>query len=299
MRFAIPLMIAAEFLVPAHAQILRLSREQMIKYTAQNPFDRFPDGRPKVDDALLERVKGLSLEEAWGILLNKGYRHQYAGWDFQVLHPGKKLVGRALTAQYLPMRPDLAEVVAADAKAEGFPRGENQKVIDRLQVNDVPVIDLMGATMGHNFGSSNLHAAIYGLTHTGAVVDGTVRDIEGIAELPTQVYFKKAHPAAVTEVTVVGINIPIKVGEAVVLPGDVVLGDREGVIFIPPHLVKEIVDAADRVHIHDDWTIQKFLTGKYKASELYGGPGLTPELQQEYDAYVKKRLAEMNQSKPK
>jgi len=299
MRFVIPLILAAGLLPPAKSQIFRLTREQMIKYTAQSPFDRFADGRPKVDDSLLERVKGLSLEEAWGILLSKGYKHQYAGWDFQVLHPGKKLVGRAVTAQYLPMRPDLAEVVAADAKAEGRPKGENQKVIDLLQANDVPVIDLMGATAGHNFGGSNLHAAIYGITHTGAVVDGTIRDIEGIAGLPTQVYFRKAHPAAVTEVTVVGINIPIKVGEAVVLPGDVVLGDSEGVIFIPPHLVKEIVDAADLVHIHDDWTIEKFLTGKYKASDLYGGPGLTPELRKEYDSYVKKRKAELNQSKPK
>src|SRR5262249_15213583 len=157
---------------------------------------------------------------------------------------------------------DFAEVVAADAKAQGLPPGENQKVIDLLQPNDVPVIDLMGAAAGHNFGGSNLHAAIYGRTHTGAVVDGTIRDIDGIRELGSQVFFKKAHPAAVSEVTVVGINIPVKVGEAVVLPGDVVLGDGEGVIFIPPHLVKEIVDAADHVHIHDEWTIQKFLTGK-------------------------------------
>ena len=277
----------------ADAQVFKLTREQMIRYTAKNPFDRFPDGRPKVPDALLERVKGLSLEEAWGILLSKGYRHQFAGWDFQVLHPGKKLVGRAFTAQYLPLRPDLAEVLETDAKAEGQPRGANQKVIDRLQLNDVPVIDLMGATPGHNFGGDNLQAAIYGVTRTGAVIDGTIRDIEGIFELPTQIYFKRAHPAAVTDVSVVGINVPVKVGEAVVLPGDVVLGDREGVIFIPPHLVKEIVDAADLTHIHDEWTKEKFLTGKYKASELYGGPGLSPELQKEFDAYVKKRMAEL------
>jgi regulator of RNase E activity RraA len=293
MRVVTTLLIAG-LLAPAYSQVFRLTREQMIHYTEQSPYGRFPDGRPKVDDKMLERVKGLSLEEAWGILLSKGYHHQYAGWDFQVLHPGKKLVGRAVTAQYLPMRPDFADVVAADAKAAGMPKGENQKVIDLLQSNDVPVIDLMGATMGHNFGGSNLHAAIYGATHTGAVVDGTIRDVEGIQELPTQVYFRKAHPAAVTEVTVVGINIPVKIGEAVVLPGDVVLGDSEGVIFIPPHLVKEIVDAADKVHIHDEWTIQKFLTGKYKASDLYGGPGLTPELQKEYDEYVKKRMAELN-----
>jgi 4-hydroxy-4-methyl-2-oxoglutarate aldolase len=294
MRFLISLFIAAALLAPAQAQVFRLTREQMIKYTAKNPFDRFEDGRPKVDDRLLERVKGLSLEEAWGILLNKGYKHQFAGWDFQILHPGKKLVGRAVTAQYLPLRPDLAEVLDADAKAEGLPRGQNQKVIDLLQLNDVPVIDLMGATAGHNFGGDNLQAAVFGRTRTGAVIDGTIRDIDGIRELPTQIFFKKAHPAAVSEVNVVGINIPVKVGEAVVLPGDVVLGNDEGVIFIPPHLVKEIVDAADLTHIHDEWTKEKFLTGKYKASELYGGPPLTPALQKEYDAYVKKRMAELN-----
>jgi len=293
MRYLTSLLIAAALIMPAYGQVFRLTREQMVKYTAKNPFDRFEDGRPKVPDALLERVKGLSLEEAWGILMNKGYKHQFAGWDFQVLHPGQKLVGRAYTAQYLPMRPDLEDALQADAKAAGFPRGANQKIIDYLQSQDVPVIDLMGATPGHNFGGSNLHAAVAGLTHAGAVIDGTIRDLDGIRELPEQVYFKKSHPAAVTEVSVVGINIPVKVGEAVVLPGDVVLGDSEGVIFIPPHLVKEIVDAADLVHIHDDWTIQKFLTGKYKASELYGGPGLSPELQKEYDAYVKKRLAEL------
>jgi 4-hydroxy-4-methyl-2-oxoglutarate aldolase len=294
MRWIIVLVVSGVAGVATHGQVFKLSREQMVKYTPKNPFDRFPDGRPKVPDALLERVKGLSLEEAWGILLNRGYRHQFAGWDFQVLHPGQKLVGRAVTAQYLPLRPDLAEVLDADAKAQGLPRGTNQKVIDILQLNDVPVIDLMGAAPGHNFGGDNLQTAIYGVTRTGAVIDGTIRDIEGIFELPTQIYFKRAHPAAVAEVTVVGINIPVKVGDAVVLPGDVVLGDREGVIFIPPHLVKEIVDTADLTHIHDEWTKQKFLTGKYKASELYGGPPLSPELQKEYDAYVKKRLAEIN-----
>ena len=294
MRFPISLLIAAGMMAPAYSQVFRLTRDQMIKYTAKNPFDRFEDGRPKVPDKLLERVKGLSLEEAWGILMSKGYRHQFAGWDFEILHPNQKLVGRAVTAQYLPLRPDLSEVLEADAKAEGRPRGANQKVIDLLQLNDVPVIDLMGAVPGHNFGGDNLQAAVYGRTHTGAVIDGTIRDVEGISELPTQIFFKKAHPAAVSEVMVVGINIPVKVGEAMVMPGDVVLGNREGVIFIPPHLVKEIVDAADLTHIHDEWTKEKFLTGKYKASELYGGPGLTPELQKEYDAYVKKRLAEVN-----
>lgn len=272
-------------------QVFRWTREQMIHYTGQNPYGRFDDGRPKVPDELLEEVKKLSVEEAWGLLRSKGYQFQYAGSGFKVLHPGKKLVGRAVTAQYLPLRPDLHEVIEADAKKAGVPSSTNQKVIDLLQLNDVPVVDLMGTAQGHNFGGDNLHAAIYGVTRTGAVVDGTVRDIEGLFEIPTQIFYRDGHPAAVAGVSVVGINIPVRIGEAVVMPGDVVLGDRTGLIFIPPQFVKPIVEQAVMTHIHDEWTKEKFLTGKYKSSDLYGGP-LSPEMKKEYDDYVKKRLAE-------
>src|SRR5262245_420683 len=138
------ILLAAACAAPANAQIFSFNREQMIRYTAKNPFERFPDGRPRVPDALLEKVKAMSVEEAWGILRQKGYMSQYGG-DFKMLHPGRKLVGRAVTAQYLPLRPDLAEVVDADAKAKGFAAGVNQRVIDQLVLDDVPVVDLMGA----------------------------------------------------------------------------------------------------------------------------------------------------------
>ena len=283
--------LAGTVAAPASAQVFKLTAEQIIKYTPKNPYERFPDGRPKVSDALLEKVKTLSVEQAWGVLRSKGYHNQYAD-GFQILHPGRKLVGRAFTAQYLPSRPDFEEVLNADAKLAGMPTGTNQKVIDLLQLNDVPVIALMGDAPGHNFGGDNLQAAVYGATRTGAVVDGTIRDLEGTHELPSQIYYRKARPEAVSGVVVAGINVPIHIGNAIVMPGDVVLGDREGVIFIPPHLVQEVVDAAQRIQFHDDWTKEKFLTGKYKASQLYGGGPLSPELQKEYDEYVKKRLAE-------
>jgi regulator of RNase E activity RraA len=286
MRTAVLLFLGAAAL---GAQPFRWTREQMIHHTPLNPFGRFEDGRPNVPDELLAKVKGLSVEEAWGILRSKGYRAQYLGGGFRSLHPGTKLVGRAVTAQYLPARPDLEQVLNADAKAAGMPSGANQKVIDLLRLNDVPVIDLMGVAPGRNFGGDNLHAAIYGATKTGAVVDGTVRDIEGLFEMPTQVYFREGHPAAVEGVMVIGINIPVKVGEAIVMPGDVVLGDRTGVIFIPPQLVKQVVETAELTHIHDEWTKAKFLTGKYKASELYPTP-LSPELKKEYEEYVKSKL---------
>lgn len=221
-------------------QVFHLTRSEMLEFTARNPYDRFADGRPKVPEAVLERVKKITVDQAWDVLRAKGYVNQFAG-GFLTTQDGKKLVGRAVTAQYLPLRPDLEEVLVKRAEAAGTTTRQTQKVVDVLQAFDVPVVDLMNGTPGHNFGGDNLHAAIWGHTKAGAVVEGTIRDLEGIVELPSQVYYRKSHPAAVGNVSVVGINIPVRIGEAVVMPGDVVLGDRSGVIFIPPHLVEDVL----------------------------------------------------------
>ncbi len=243
MNRVLTIFLLAALGLPVPAQVFRFSREQMIRHTAGNPFERFPDGRPKVPDSALEALRMISVDTAVDLMRERGYPNQFAG-DFQILHPGRKLVGRAVTAQYVPWRPDLAETIEADAKQLGLPSGTNQRVIDLLGRNDVPVVDLMGAAEGRNFGGDNLHAAIYGATGTGAVVDGTIRDLEGIHELPSQVYFRAPHPAAVGGVLILGINIPVKIGPAIVLPGDVVLGDRTGVAFIPPRLVLEAIERA-------------------------------------------------------
>ena len=277
--------------LPASGQVFSLTKEQMIEFTKHNPYERFPDGRPKVPLNLIERIAELSVEEAWGILRGKGYMRQYAD-GFEILKPGQRLVGRAVTAQYLPHRPDLEEVVNADAERKGIARGNTQKVIDALIRDDVAVVDLMGAYPGHNFGGDNLHAAIWGQTRRGAVVDGTIRDLQGTFDLPLNIFFKQAHPSAVSGVLMVGLNIPVEISGAVAMPGDVVLGDREGVIFIPPHLVAEVLENADAIHIKDEWTKAKLITGNYRASTLYGSP-LSPEMQKEFDAFKKKRMQEI------
>jgi len=237
--FLAALVLAAS--TAAHAQFFRLSNEQMLRYTPDNPYPRFADGRPKVPDQVLAQLGTLAVDPVVILLKEAGYEYQYAG-GFRILHPGQKLVGRALTAQYLPLRPDLEKILAAEAEARGETSRTNNKVIDILEPGDVPVIDLMAAKPGNNFGGDNLHAAIYGATRTGAVVEGTIRDLEGIHELPTQVYFRDAHPAAVGDVSVAGINVPIRIGPAIAMPGDVVLGDRTGVVFIPPHMVPRVLE---------------------------------------------------------
>ena len=276
----------------ADAQLFTLSRDQLIELSAQNPFDRFPDGRPRVPDDLIERARGLSAEEIWAVLPRKGFRNQYAD-GFQILHPGTKLVGRAFTVQFMPMRPDVDEVVQGKAKAAGLGRLSNQLAIDMLQPGDVLVVDLFGKKEGGTIVGDNLFYYIMKATDSaGIVLDGSIRDLEGIAAMPMPAYFRHAHPTAIGDVMLTGINVPVRIGEAIVMPGDLVFGDREGVYFVPPALVQEIVDRADETHIHDEWTKKKFDEGKYKSREIYGSPG-DPALKKEYEEYLKKRREEL------
>ena len=276
----------------AHAQLFTLTREQLVEYTVQNPFERLPDGRPKVPDSLIERARGLSAEEILAVLPGKGFRNQYAD-GFQVLHPGTKLVGRAFTVQFMPVRPDLEEVLTASAKKAGIARLNNQYAIDMLQPGDVLVVDLFGKKEGGTIVGDNLFYYVMKATNGGGlVVDGAIRDLEGIAQMPMPAYFRHAHPTAIGNVMLTGINIPVRIGDVTVMPGDLVVGDREGVYFVPPALVTAVVDAADITHVHDEWTRKKFDEGTYKSSEIYGSPR-DPELRKEYEAYLKKRLEEI------
>jgi len=271
----------------ARGQVFSWTREQMIQCTAKNPYERFPDGRPKVPDAILEQVRGLSAEEVLGIA-GRGYPNQYAD-GFQILHPGKKLVGRAFTLQLMPIRADIAEVQEAQWKAKGGGRLSHQTAIDMLQPGDVFVADIFGSIPSGGIIGDNLAYYIWKTTGAGFVIDGAIRDLEGVAPLDVAGYFRGATPPAIRNVMVTGINIPVRIGNTTVVPGDVVLGDREGVFFIPPHLVKEVVDAAEITHIHDEWTKVKFNEGKYKSSDIYGSPH-DPALIKEYEDYLRQKL---------
>jgi 4-hydroxy-4-methyl-2-oxoglutarate aldolase len=276
----------------SRAQMITFSRQDLLDYTAQNPFGRFPDGRPKVPDELMERAHGLSAEQIWEVLEDKNFHNQYAD-GFQILHPGKTLVGRAFTVQFMPERSDLDGVATAKAKARGIPQLTNQTAIDMLQPGDVLVVDLFGKKVDGTIVGDNLFYYVMKATHGGGlVVDGSVRDLDGLSEIDMPAYFRSVDPTPIGNVMVTGINIPIRIGGVTVMPGDLVVGDREGVYFIPPQAVKDVLDRADETRIHDEWTKKKFDEGKYKSTEIYGSPS-DPKLKQEYQEYLKKRLAEI------
>jgi regulator of RNase E activity RraA len=313
--WALPVLMPA----PAHAQLWTWTREQMIEYTPTWAGDRFADGRPKVSDGLLERARSLSSEEIminWappgaapagrggggGGIPGMGGRgnpySQYAG-DWMVPHPDKKMVGRVVTMAFLPARPDLDAVTNAKAKAKGIDRLGNQTVIDMLQPGDVLVVDLYGKKEGGTIVGDNLFYYIMKATKGGGlVVDGAVRDLEGIREIEMPAYFRSVHPSAIGGATVAAVNVPVRIGDVTVMPGDVAIGDPEGVTFVPPQLIEGIVDRADTIHVHDEWTKKKFDEGKYKSTDIYGSPH-DPALIKEYQDYLAKRLEEIRKNNPK
>ncbi|RPJ86631.1 MAG: dimethylmenaquinone methyltransferase [Acidobacteria bacterium] len=283
-------LLAALLLVcpSAMGQIFKLTPEQLIQYTAQNPYERFPDGRPKVPDSVLEKVRGLSAEELLGIA-SRGFPNQYAD-GFQILHPGKKLVGRAMTLLLMPIRADVAGAQNDEWKAKETAKPLNhQTVIDMLQPGDVFVVDAGGNLAAGGIIGDNLSYYIWRTTGAGFVIDGAIRDLEGVANFDMAGYFRGAVPPAIRGLMVTGINVPVRVGNVTVMPGDVVLGDREGVYFIPPQLVQDVIDEAEITHIHDEWTKRKFDEGKYKSSDIYGRPR-DPALIKEYEEYLKTKL---------
>jgi len=284
------------FAQTASAQLLSFSKQELIDYTAQNPFDRLPDGRPKIPDALIERARDLSSEEVWAVLQAKAFNNQYAD-GFQVLHPGKPMVGRAFTVQFMPLREDVDDIAQAKAKQNLGKRLFNQTAIDMLQPGDVLVVDLFGKKVGGTIVGDNLFFYVNQATHGGGlVVDGSVRDLNGISEIDMPAYFRSVDPTPIGNVMLTGINIPIRIGNVTVMPGDLVIGDREGIYFVPPQFVQEVLDKADETHIHDEWTKKKVAEGKYKSSEIYGSAS-DPKLQQEYQEYLKKRLDEIHKQR--
>jgi len=284
------------FSAPMWAQLQGFSKEQLVKYTAQSTWERFPDGRPKVPDNLIEAMRAASSEMLYGPLRREGFINQWeAGW--KIVHPEVKLIGRAFTAQYMPLRPDVHEIIEADAKAAGLSGSNNQRVINLLQPGDVLVVDLFGKIEQGTFAGDNLAAAIFAATGNGFVIDGSVRDLDGIHPQNIPVYVRDFHVSAIGNVMLTGINVPVQIGDVTVMPGDIVVGDREGLNFVPAHLAQPVGLASKMTELHDVWTKEKFASGKYKSTDLYPRPS-DPALIKEFEDWQAMELKKLGLEPP-
>jgi regulator of RNase E activity RraA len=240
---------------PAFAQVQQ-TREQMLFYTSQWKGERFPDGRPKLPDDLLKRVVDVSIEDLWDYLQGKGYHAQF-DTGFQILHPDKPFAGRALTAQYMPARTDMTDAIAAEGRREGRVSGNNSWPIAELQVGDIYVADGFGKIVEGTLIGSNLGSGIAAHSKTGFVFDAGIRDAAENRELPDFNGLYRAYdPSAWKDMTLTAINAPIRIGRAAVLPGDLVLATRDGVIFIPAFLAEDAVAHAEFINLQDAFNFE-------------------------------------------
>jgi regulator of RNase E activity RraA len=287
----------------AHAQTI--SREQMLWLTPEWKGERFPDGRPKIADKWLERLKNVSLEEAWAILRNEGYHNQFEG-DWQVMYPDKPMTGRALTAQYMPLRPEMDKQIKAKGKTDGRIGAPNSWPIDMLTPGDIYVADSYGKVVDGTLIGDNLGNAIYAKSRNGVVFYGSVRDIEGLERIEGfNGWIKGYDPSYIQEMMLAGLNVPIRVGRATVLPGDAVLAKKGGIVFIPAHLVEKVVQEAEFIALRDKFGHQRLREGKFTPGQidtawtdeiktdflkwLDENPKLLPMTRQELDEFMKKR----------
>ena len=278
--FALLLTLATLPVFPAHAQV-KMSRDQILFYTSDWHGDRFADGRPRLPDSLLQRAVNMTIEDVWEYLREHGYRNQFeAGW--QALHIEKPFAGRALTAQYMPTRPDMRQAILAEGKQEGRVGDTNSWPIAELQVGDVYVADGFGKIIEGTLIGSNLGNAVAAHTHTGFVFDAGIRDQQENREIPNFNGFYRAYdPSAWADMELTGINVPLRIGRAVVLPGDLVLAKPEGVLFIPAILAEAAVAHAEFTALTDDFN---FELNKQGANGAQFEGGWTAA---KYDAFAK------------
>ena len=291
----------------AKAQNVGSSPEYIKALTPEWNGDRLPDGRPKVSDAILNRLKNISIEDVWGVLRNKGYMNQYEG-DWTIIHPDSSMTGRVVTAQYMPLRPDYDKYIKAQGKIENRSQqgGTNSWPIDILSSGDVYVADSYGKIADGTLIGDNLGNSIYARSQRGVIFYGSVRDQEGLNEIKGfNGWIKGSDPSYISQIMLTAINVPIRIGRATVLPGDVVLAKKYGVIFIPAYLVEDLVLTSEVTVLRDQFGHQRLREKKYLPGQIDSNwseeikkdflnwlnnyPGKLPMTKKELDDYLKTR----------
>ena len=266
-------------------------RDEIIQLTPMWQGDRFDDGRPRVPDSILARMEKVVTEEAWGVLRKHGYNFQFEG-NWTTVFPERVLVGRAVTGVFIPQRPDLHDhLMEVGLNQEDRHGAMNSWVIHTAVRDDVLVIDLFGKIFEGTYAGANLSTAIATRTHRGMVVYGGIRDLQQILEMADlAVFCKGIDPTAIRDVTLVGLNVPCRIGNATCLPGDVVLGTVTGVLFIPPHLAEEAVEHSERIRLRELFSHGRLREGVYSASQM--DTQWTPEIDADFAMWRKTHTPE-------
>ena len=245
-----------------------ISRDELIFYTSEWKGERFADGRPKVPDEIVERAKNISIEDAWTVLKNEGYGNQFEG-GWKLVNDTIPVVGRVVTAMYMPSRPDVEKNIKERGAKQGRKGNTNSWPIDQLVKGDVYVADGFGKIRGGTLIGDNLGNSIFNKSGNGVIFEGSARDLQGLRAIPGfNAFVRDFDPSYLEEMVLMGLNTPIRIGHAIVLPGDLVIAQKEGVLFIPAHLAEKVVATSEFVALRDEFSHAMLKAGTFSTGEI-------------------------------
>jgi regulator of RNase E activity RraA len=251
-----------------NSQAQTISKDQLIFYTSEWKGERFDDGRPKIPDDLLARAKNIGIEEAWTVLRNEGYNNQFEG-NWKMVNDDVPVIGRAVTAMFMPSRPDVEKNIKERGAKEGRKGNTNAWPIDVLKKGDVYVADGFGKIKGGTLIGDNLGNSIFSKSGNGVIFDGSARDLQGLKSIPGfNAFVRDFDPSYLEEMVLMGLNTPIRIGHAIVMPGDLVISEKEGVLFIPAHLAEKVVATAEFIALRDEFGQAMLKSGRFTTGEI-------------------------------
>jgi regulator of RNase E activity RraA len=244
-----------------------ITKDELSFLTSEWKGDRFADGRPKIADNLLERAKNIGIDDAWTVLKNLGYMNQFeSGWKSV---NDIVFTGRAVTAQFIPSRPDLEKAIKDRGAKQGRTGNTNSWPIDMLTKGDCYVADGMGKIGEGTLMGSTLGTSIFAKTGTGVVFNASARDVYGLQEIKGfNALVRDFDPSFLVGEVLSGLNTPIHIGKAVVMPGDLVIANREGVLFVPAHLAEQVVSTAEFVNKLDMFKFEVVRAGTFTTGQI-------------------------------
>ena len=283
------IVISNSVFLQTRAMPLAMTKEQLIRYTSEWKGERFPDGRPKVSDDIIERMKLVNIEEAWGVLRKEGYDYQFErGW--KMVHPGKTLCGRALTVTYMPLRTVANKVTNDIGKEEDRIGNQISWPIDMLSQGDVYVADIYNRETGGPIIGGNLANSIFAKSGNGVLFNGEVRDLAQLEAIEGfNAFVRNWNPGTYQASMIMGINIPTNIGNVAVFPGDVILGKRDGVIVIPPHLAETVVKTAEFIRLKDAFGFERLKAGVYTPGQIDTGDW-SDEIEKDFSQWMRDNI---------
>jgi regulator of RNase E activity RraA len=261
------LLLFFSIIINGYLSAQTMSKEELIFLTSEWKGERFPDGRPKIADTLLERAKHIMIDDAWTVLKNEGYTNQFEGYWKTV--NDTPITGRALTAMYMPSRPDVEKNIKERGARQGRKGNTNSWPIDVLTKGDIYIADAFGKISGGSIMGATLANSIYSKSGNGVVFNGAARDLQELKNIKGfNAFVRDFHPSFTEEMVLMGLNTPIRIGNVMVLPGDLVIAQKEGVLFVPAHLAEQVVSTGEFVIRKDQFGFEMVRAGKYSTGEI-------------------------------